>query len=103
MVDCADANKYIRSEYVGLSRINISDGVLGHLYAMKVITHDEQKNMSRLDIDKRMKFLLDNVIIPSLQSGHGEKYINLIHVMELSEDTSLNDQAQKLKCYVRHR
>lgn len=76
--------------------------VLGNLYAKNVITYDEQMEMNDLKVQKRMKFLLDHVIIPSLKSEHSAKYISLIHVMENSDDSSLKSQASKLKRYVHH-
>ena len=69
---------------------------------MDIITHEEKIDMDNMSIKKRIKFLLDHVIIPSLKSMHHKKYINFIHVMESSDDILLQSQASKLKRYVHH-
>ena len=69
---------------------------------MEVITYEEKVDMDNMSIEKRIKFLLDRVITPSLKSMHRKKYINFIHVMESSDDVLLQSQASKLKRYVHH-
>ena len=44
----------------------------------------------------RMEYLLDDIIIPSLGGKTGQKFINLVRVMEKSDDSLLKHVASKL-------
>ena len=43
-----------------------------------------------------MEYLLDDIIIPSLEAKSDQKYIGLVQVMKRSDDSLLNDVASKL-------
>jgi len=89
---------YTRNNYTRLIHLVISENVVQNLYQNKVITLNEKKEIQRKDKEKRMESLLDDVIIPSLEAKTGQKYINLIKVMKVSDDTSLNAVASELMC-----
>ena len=76
--------------------MNISNRLLGRLYTKRVITDEEKIQMNEMNKKERIEYLLDNVIIPSLRSGHSKKYINFIDVMKNSEDTLLQSRASKM-------
>ena len=81
---------YTRKNYTSLIHLVISEDVAQNLYQNKVITLNEKKEIQRKDKEKRMEYLLDEVIIPSLEAKTGQKYINLMKLMKSSDDTSLN-------------
>ena len=87
---------YTRKNYTSLIHLVISEDVVQNLYQNKVITLNEKKEIQRKDKEKRMEYLLDEVIIPSLEAKTGQKYINLMKVMKSSDDTSLNAVASEL-------
>ena len=49
---------------------------------------------------KRMEYLLDDVITPSLRSEIGVKFKGLLEVMEQNEDVMFTSMAQKLGTYM---
>ena len=87
---------YTRNNYTRLIHLVISEDVIQNLYQDKVITLNEKKEIQRKDKEKRMEYLLDDVIIPSLEAKIGQKYINLIKLMKHSDDSSLNAVASEL-------
>ena len=94
-VNFKTAMNYIRSQYTKLIRHNITD-VIPDLYKEEVITLNEKKEIQRREMEKRMEYLLDDIIIPSLEAESGQKYIGLVRVMDRSDNSSLKDVASKL-------
>ena len=74
----------------------ICEVVIQHLYQEKVITLNQKKAIQRKETEKRMEFLLDEVIIPSLEAKTSQKFISLTEVMKKSDDVSLNTTASEL-------
>lgn len=95
-VNFKTAMDYIRSQYTELIHLNINTDVIPDLYKEQVITLNEKKEIQRKEMEKRMEYLLDNIIIPSLEAKSGQKYIGLVRVMNRSDDSSLKDVASKL-------
>ena len=95
-VNFKTAINYIRSQYTDLIHLNINTDVIPDLYKEKVITLNEKKEIQRREMEKRMEYLLDDIIIPSLEAKSGQKYIGLVQVMNRSDDSLLKDVASKL-------
>ena len=95
-VNFKTAMDYIRSQYTELIHLNINTDVIPDLYKEKVITLNEKKEIQRREMEKRMEYLLDDIIIPSLEAKSGQKYIGLVRVMNRSDDSLLKDVASKL-------
>ena len=95
-VNFKTAMDYIRSQYTELIHLNISTDVIRDLYKEKVITLNEKKEIQRREMENRMEYLLDDIIIPSLEAKSGQKYIGLVRVMKRSDDSLLKDVASKL-------
>ena len=53
-------------------------------------------------METRMEYLLDDIIIPSLEANSGQKYISLVRVMYRSDDSVLKDMASKLTLITLH-
>ena len=87
---------YIRKEYTKLIHVIINQDVIQELYQEKVVTLKEKKEMQRKEAEDRMEYLLDDIIIPSLEVEVNQKCISLIKVMKISDDTSLQTVASKL-------
>ena len=79
-----------------LIHLNISKDVIRDLYTEKVITLNEKKEIQRKEMENRMEYLLDDIIIPSLEAKSDQKYIGLVRVMNRSDDSSLKNVASKL-------
>jgi len=76
--------------------------MLPSLYAKDVITLVDKDTISLtkpLERDK-MQYLLDQIIIPSLQAGVLQKFKLFLEVMEESEDTVTRTMARQLGMYV---
>ena len=95
-VNFKTAMDYIRSQYTELIHLNISTDVIRDLYKEQVITLNKKKEIQRREMEKRMEYLLDNIIIPSLEAKSGQKYIGLVRVMNRSDDSLLKEVASKL-------
>ena len=91
---------YIRKEYTNLLHLTISTDAIRDLYMEQVITHKEKKEMQRKETEDRMEYLLDNIIIPSLEANSGLKYIKLIRVMKRSDDILMKDVASELTLHL---
>ena len=75
--------------------------MLPSLYAKDVITLVDKKTISLtkpLEWDK-MQYLLDQIIIPSLQAGVLQKFELFLKVMEESEDIVTRTLARQLGMY----
>ena len=71
--------------------------MLGQLYAKKVITDREKKIIESIKLmDKKMEYLLDSVIIPSLANNVTVKFKGFLEVMEENNDPILINMARKL-------
>ena len=71
--------------------------MLRQLYAKKVITDREKEMIESIKLkDKKMEYLLDSVIIPSLANNVTEKFKGFVKVMEESDDPILMNMAKKL-------
>ena len=79
--------------------INLNTTVmLASLYAKGVITlvdKDTITQMKPLERDK-MQYLLDSIIVPSLEAGVFQKFKLFLEVMEKSEDIVTRTVAQRL-------
>ena len=86
-----------------LNLINLNTtAMLPSLYAKSVITLVDKETISltkALECDK-MQYLLDQIIIPSLQVGVIQKFKLFLEVMGKSEDVVTKTMAQKLGTYV---
>ena len=91
---------YIRKEYKNLIHLTISTDAIRDLYTEQVITLKEKKEMQRKETEDRMEFLLDDVIIPSLEANSALKYIKLIRVMKRSDDILIKSVASKLTLHL---
>ena len=83
--------------------INIDTTVmLDSLYAKDVITLVDKETISKTKPLKRekMRYLLDQIIIPSLQVGVIEKFKHFLEVLESSDDIVTRTVAQRLGSYV---
>lgn len=45
---------------------------------------------------ERMEYIIDRIIIPSLENKHIKKFKGLLETMEKSDDSLLTDMAKKL-------
>ena len=79
-----------------LIHLNISKDVIRDLYTEKVITLNEKKEIQRKEMENRMEYLLDDIIIPSLEAKSDQKYIGLVRVMNRSDDSLLKNVASEL-------
>ena len=66
------------------------------LFANDVITTKEKKVIENKIGCEKMEYLIEEIIIPSLEQGFGKKYKSFLKAMEDSEDTDLRDTAKKL-------
>lgn len=88
---------YIQQQYSKLTHLTIDTDLIKFLFMEQVVTHKEKKEIQRWRREERMEYLLDNIIIPSLEIEFGQKYINLINVMDRSDDILLKTIASELK------
>ena len=98
--DFAAANAKVTENYVKLSELPINS-ILGALLAKKVILPKQKEEMEAIPIEsKRMEYLLDKVIYPSLNLEVGIKFKHLLEVMEESKDVMFTAMARKLGTYI---
>ena len=89
------ANK-LEKQLTKLSKLNY-DNMKTSLYDNGVITTEEQNIIdNKKTRHEKMKYLIVEIIIPSLKQGFGTKYKSFLKAMEESEDTDLQDTAKKL-------
>ena len=74
---------YIRSQYTELMHLNINTDVIRDLYKEQVITLNEKKEIQRKEMEKRMEYFLDDIIIPSLEAKSSQKYV---HWLSMSDE-----------------
>ena len=93
---CTKAMKIIKENYNELRHLPF-DPMLPLLFAEDVITMSEELRIENLPTSsQRMKYLLDHIIMPSLQANVTVKFKSFLEVMEESEDLLLTDMAEKL-------
>lgn len=82
----ADAKNKIKEVYVRLKNINVT-AMMETIYSRGMITIREKRIIEILPLEsEKMEYLLDHVIIPSLEVGVTKKFKMLLEVMEESED-----------------
>ena len=97
---CSDAKKNIQKYYVELSNLPI-DSMLGQLYAKRVITDREKKMIETIKLnDKKMAYLLDSIINPSLDNNVTVKLKGFLEAMKESDDPLLIDMTKKFGMYI---
>jgi len=87
----------VREQYEDLTKLSF-DNLLPNLFAKKIITDREKQIMEKtkpLDSDKMM-YLLDYVIMPSLQVNLSVKYDGFVEVMKASGDALAEELAKRL-------
>ena len=93
---CSVAKENITKYYAQLTNIHV-DSMLAQLYAKRVITEKEKEMIDTLHLkSKKMEYLLDSVIIPSLANKVPIKFEGFLEVMKKSDDQILIDMAIKL-------
>ena len=93
---CSGIKKSIQEHYVELTNLPV-DSMLRQLYAEQVITGREKEMIENIKLKhKKMEYLLDSVIIPSLANNVTEKFTGFTEVMEKSDDLILINMAKKL-------
>ena len=77
-------------------RIN-ADAILAGLVAKEVITFDSKEIIDAKKLNReKMGYLIDVIIIPSLNIGIIKKYKEFLMVLERNEDVSIKTVAQGL-------
>ena len=70
--------------------------MLGELFAKEVITLREKKIIQSLSLkNQKIEYLLDNIIIPSLDNNVARKFKGFLEVMEKSNDFILTEMSKK--------
>lgn len=94
---CTGVEQKVKDHYNNLINLNAT-AMMPNLYAKRVITLEEKDTMSLtkpLERDK-MQYLLDKIIVPSLQAGVIQKFELLLEVMEGSEYVVTRSVAKQL-------
>ena len=86
----------MKKQYKRFISLTISNDAVQDLYIEDVLTHEQKLEIQKLDVYKRMEYLLDYVIIRSLHAGMPQKYINFINVMSDSDDSLLRAMASEM-------
>ena len=88
----------LQQNYVELLNLPINS-ILNHLFAGKIITHQEKQKIKAISEeleDARMEYLLDKIIIPSLNNNLTIKFKGFLKVLEDSDDPVLMTAARNL-------
>ena len=94
--DFAAARAKVTANYVELTKLPINS-ILGALRAKEVILPWQKEEIEVISLErKRMEYLLDKIITPSLNVQVSIKFKGLLEVMEQSEDVVFIHLAQKL-------
>ena len=94
--DFAAANAKVTANYDELTELPINS-ILGALRAKKVILPRQKEEIEVISLErKRMEYILDKIITPSLNVQVSIKFKGLLEVMEQSEDVVFKRLAQKL-------
>ena len=86
----------MKKQYKRFIHLTINNDTVHDLFIEDVLTHEQKLQIQELDVQKRMENLLDYIIIPSLQGGMAQKYINLINIMINSDDSLLRAMASEM-------
>ena len=99
---CSTAYDKIKEQYKVLANCPVNI-LLPSLYSEDVITLDDKKRMESKPVEKdRMMYLLDDVLIRSLNMGFGKKYNGFLTALEESDDSSLIDLTRELGEYTKN-
>ena len=103
MAACTDAKQKIKDAYVRLTNLNVTS-LVGALYSQDVITARQKQIIGTKIIEsEKMMYLLDDIIIPSLEAGTLEKFKSFREVMEKSDDSVIKSVCKRLSmlmlCY----
>ena len=86
----------MKKQYKRFTQLTINDDAIKDLFIQDVLTHEQKLTIQMLNVQKRMENLLDYIIIPSLQEGMANKYINLINIMLNSDNILLRAMASEM-------
>ena len=93
---CSSAKQKVKETYTRLTNLNVT-AMLGGLYSRDVITLKQKQQINSISIESdRMEFLLDEVIIPSLEAGRIEKFRLFLELMEGSDDQMVKSVGRRL-------
>ena len=95
-VNCKTALNHMKKQYKRFTQLTINDDAIKDLFMEDVLTHEQKLEIQMLNVRKRMENLLDYIIIPSLQAGMAQKYINLVNIMMNSDDSLLRAMASEM-------
>ena len=95
-VNCKTALNHMKKQYKRFTQLTINDDAIKDLFIQDVLTHEQKLTIQMLNVQKRMENLLDYIIIPSLQEGMANKYINLINIMLNSDNILLRAMASEM-------
>ena len=70
--------------------------MMDSLFQKSVITNVEYRKIRKKNGKERMRYLITEIIIPSLNLKHSEKYKYFLQSMEESENIDLKDTAKEL-------
>ena len=94
--DCANAKAKVMSNYESLMKIR-ADAILPGLFAKGVITSEDKQIIDAKTLNReKMRYLIDNIIIQSLDIGIITTYKEFLNVLERNDDRIINTVAQRL-------
>ena len=86
----------IKDHYEDLKRLNTAS-ILGSLYSKDVITSEQKETIECIALDSgKMDYLLQHIIIKSLQSKIIKTFKNFLLVLEESDDNLMETVAQRI-------
>ena len=97
--DYAAAAEKLRKQVNDFAKLKY-DNMERSLYAYKVITAGERKEIKSKVGGDQMDYLIVDIIIPSLEQKFSKKYKGFLKAMEDSEDIDLQKTAEMLGTYV---
>ena len=88
--------KKVTTNYAALTTLN-AEAMSVDLYSRDVITADDKESIELIQLrSKKMQYILDKVIIPSLKIGSTTKFKSFLEAMEASEDPTIQDVGSRL-------
>ena len=93
--DCIGTAKQLKKQLEKLSMLSY-DNMKTSLFANEVITTKEKEVIDSKIGCEKMEYLIEEIIIPSLEQGFGKKYKSFLKVMEDNQDTTLQYTAKML-------
>ena len=98
--DCAAATAKIIANYVEITDLPINL-ILQELIDKKVILSRQMELIEARSVQsERMEYILDKIILPSLEMKISTHFVKFLEVMESSGNEKLTSMAQKLGMYV---